>query len=109
MTHVEGETRVKALQKGFLCWVEECPDLADLEPLQFNRIRRSAFRATFDAFRMGRVGLSGDDLGLWSAFFDWAMVPEVTDDFQIQLFARCFSVTLEAFRIGAVVSGAQEA
>lgn len=57
MTHSEGINKVKVLQKAFLCWVEEHGDLQGLDAASFNELRRRLFRSTFDAFRLGVVGL----------------------------------------------------
>jgi len=109
MTHTEGETRIKALQKNFLCWVETHPELSQLAPEKFNRIRRRAFRATFDAFKLGRIGLlpdeqNGDEV-VWDKFFDWSQVDDMAGDTLHEIRTKGFSVTLEAFRVGALVTG----
>lgn len=115
MTHREGEQKVKAMQKAFLCWIEAHPDLVVLPPTVFNDLRRKLFRSTFDAFRLGVVGLNGEARegeALWQHFFGWfennpdivALDPEVVRE----LTEECFRTTLEAFRLGAIVSVLRE-
>lgn len=111
MLQREGEARVRALQKEFLCWVESQPYLYTLSPEDFNAIRKKAFRATFDAFRLGKVGLrEGDNVeqgvALWLKFVDWGVdSPELTTMARLHLEARCFWTALNAFRAGAMVAG----
>lgn len=110
MTHNEGELRVKGLQKEFLSWVETHEYLSRLDPDRFNRIRHQAFSATFEAFRLGRVGIrTPNPHSLWKKFFAWAMVSGLPPEVEIQVQAKCFETTLEAFRVGAMVTGALEA
>jgi len=109
MTHEEGEVRVKALQKRFLTWVENHSYLQKLEPIQFNQIRHKAFSSTFEAFRMGRVGTGvyTDSQVLWRKFFGWALVSGLPPDIEFELQTMCFVISLEAFRAGALVTGAE--
>lgn len=110
MRQVDGEQKVKALQKAFLCWVEEDEQLKTLDPRTFNLIRRQLFRATFEAFRLGVVGL-GDRLEgpiLWKRFFGWVddlpALRTLPLTVSSEIRARCFRTSLEAFRIGALVT-----
>lgn len=110
MTHQEGEGRVKGLQKQFLSWVEEHEYLQGLSPDMFNEIRRNAFSSTFDAFRLGRIGIKTDEeAGLWARFFGWATVVGLPQDVELELQVKCFQISLEAFRVGAIVTGAEDA
>lgn len=110
MKHAEGEARIKSLQKEFLLWVEEHKYLRDLDHQRFNQIRRQAFSSTFDAFRMGRVGVSpeGNAQLLWKKFFAWATVAGLPTEIEFEVQAKCFLVSLEAFRIGAMVTAGEE-
>lgn len=111
MIHREGEHKIKALQKAFLCWIEQHPDLTTLPPLAFNELRRKVFRSTFDAFRLGVVGLNGEvreGEALWQHFFGWFENNPHMDALPIEvvreIMEECFRTTLEAFRLGAIVS-----
>lgn len=109
MTHTEGEHRIKSLQKRFLGWVEDHEYLHALPPAEFNRIRRKAFSSTFEAFRLGRVGLGvTTQTSLWVKFFGWASIAGLPHEVEFELQAMCFLVSLEAFRVGALVTGAEE-
>lgn len=109
MDHETGEARVKGLQKEFLSWVEDHYYLSALEPARFNKIRHRAFSSTFEAFRLGRVGLRSADSGiaLWRKFFGWATVAGLPKDVELEVQAKCFTTSLEAFRVGAMVTGAE--
>lgn len=103
------ERRVKAVQKGFLLGIEEHPVFHHLEPEQFNLLRRRVFRATFDAYRLGVVGVDGA-ANLYDTFFRW--LPEIegylTSALAIDLRHLCFRTTLAAFRLGAMVADARD-
>jgi hypothetical protein len=105
MTQAEGEARIKVLQREYLTWVEDNPLFLELPPLVFNDIRKRVFRATFEAFRLGKVGLSQEQNGLWGKFFGWAPLLNVNEEAQLEIQSKCFLVTLEAFRIGALTAG----
>lgn len=106
MTHHEGEARVKSLQKEFLSWVENHPHLGLLDHERFNHMRRQAFSSTFEAFRMGRVGFSvTKPAALWNKFFGWAGINGLPPEVEFEVQAKCFVITLEAFRVGAMVTG----
>lgn len=111
LSHREGERRIKCLQKEFLHWVEEHPQLKELDSHLFNDLRRRAFRATFDAFRLGIVGLAEDvdREVLWNHFFGWVEVDSLPDSAAKELKEECLRVALEAFRTGALVSPGREA
>ena len=109
MTHQEGEARVKSLQKEFLTWVETHPHLGLLDHERFNQMRRQAFASTFQAFKMGRVGLSTHKpIKLWNDFFGWARLSGLPPELELEVQAKCFLVSLEAFRAGAMVTGSEE-
>ena len=107
MRHQEGEAHIKSLQKKFLLWVEEHQVLGQLDHGRFNNIRRQAFSSTFEAFRLGRIGLKQDldPITLWKKFFGWASVVGLPNEVELELQAKCFSTSLEAFRVGAMVTG----
>lgn len=110
MTHQEGESRIKGLQKQFLTWVETHEYLKQLTPDLLNKIRRNAFSFTFEAFRLGRVGVSSNkDSAIWNKFFGWASVVGLPQNVELELQMKCFEVSLEAFRVGALVTGAENA
>lgn len=100
------EKRIKLLQRRMLSFVEEHPTLSSLHPTPFNKIRKKVFRATFEAYRLGRVGIP-DDVDLFEHFIGWLTdySPLVQDQVREEIRNRCFGVTLEAFRIGALVAG----
>jgi len=106
MTHEEGVARIKSLQKEFLLWVEEHEYLSRLDSARFNRLRKSAFSSTFEAFRLGRVGLKEeqDPLMLWRKFFGWATVVGLPGNVETDIQAKCFKTSLDAFRVGAMVT-----
>jgi hypothetical protein len=113
MTHLEGEKKIKVLQKEFLSWVESHPSLRRLDPDSFNDIRHKVFRATFQAYRLGVVGLEEDHTtGLWSYFFGWLenhpSVRELSAEVLHEIAERCFRTTLDAFRVGAMVTSMRE-
>lgn len=111
MTTKDGERKIKAIQKAFLYWVEEHPGLIILEPNAFNDLRRKIFRSTFDAYRLGILGLNGEcreATALWQHFFGWfenyPALREVDAETVREVTEECFKVALEAFRVGAIVS-----
>lgn len=105
MTQEEGEIRVKGLQKEFLSWVEGHKALSAIPDTEFNDIRRKAFASTFEAFRLGVVGLGEPEpQDLWRKFFGWAGLPNLSSEVEIEIQAKCFRTSLEAFRIGAMVA-----
>ena len=109
MKHSEGEARIKSLQKGFLSWVEEHEYLKRLDPGRFNNLRRAAFSSTFEAFRLGRIGISDPEPAqLWRKFFGWATVAGLPSDIEVEVQAMCFRTSLEAFRVGAMVTGQED-
>lgn len=106
MEHSEGEARVKSLQKEFLLWVEEHEYLRHLDHQRFNQLRRQAFSSTFDAFKLGRVGVKPEANAqkLWNKFFAWALVAGLPPEVEMEIQAKCFLVSLEAYRVGAMVT-----
>ena len=108
MTHTEGEKKIKVIQKDFLVWVESHPVLSAMDPDSFNDIRHKVIRATFQAFRLGVVGLDERTVGLWNYFFGWLENhPEVRvlgSTLLHEIAERCFKSSLEAFRVGAMVA-----
>lgn len=112
MRQIDGERRVKALQRDFLAWVEDHPALQKLDPETYNDIRHKAFRSTFFAFRLGVVGLDNPPEGLYKHFFGWLGThPEVKDlspELLLAIAERCFVTSLRAFWIGVRVSAAKK-
>lgn len=111
----QGERRVKAMQREMLCWVEEHEAYGSLEPDTLNAVRHRIIRSTFDAYRLGIVGLpAGADARshLWVRFAGW--VGQITGlsilpaELLAELMGRCFAVVLTAFRTGALVTGGCE-
>jgi hypothetical protein len=108
MTQAEGERTIKKLQKEFLVWAEEHPTLRNLPADDFDGLRRSVFRGTFQAFRLGIIGLD-DASNLRQHFFQWfdGVSPHLEFYAQTNLAMECFRISLEAFRVGALVAGAR--
>lgn len=112
MRHTTGEKMVKGLQKEFLFWVEENPIFDDIDAVAFNIIRKRVFRTTFEAFRLGVVGIETLDSNepLWKQFFGWLTDKEdgvsvdVTSEIKLALAEKGFRTTLQAFRIGSMVA-----
>lgn len=110
MTHQEGEARVKSLQKQFLTWVENHPHLGLLDHVRFNQMRRQAMASTFHAFKLGRVGIQHErPISMWNDFFGWAKLSGLPPELELEVQAKCFLISLEAFRAGAMVTGYEEA
>lgn len=108
MTHREGEQRVKALQRRFLCYIEEHEATKGLDPVTFNNVRKQLYRATFWVFKLGVVGFPDEqqDPDLFTPFFGWIYHPSLNDlsfDVTEELRSRCFRTALEVYRIGAQV------
>jgi hypothetical protein len=110
MTQQEGEKKVKALQKEFLIWIEEHPALSLLDPDDFDRLRRSVFRGTFQAFRLGIVGLdAAENNNIRKYFFHWLDDTGLyLEEYHPDVTTHCFLTSLEAFRVGAVVSATKK-
>lgn len=107
LTQKDGERKIRTLQKEFLCWVEEHPVLSLLPASEFHNLRTQLFRATFDVFRLGVVGVQADTdaVDLYMRFLGW--IDEVVflpGETAREVRGKCFKVALEAFRIGAMVS-----
>jgi hypothetical protein len=115
MTQHEGELHVRTIQKAYLCWVESHPGLRAMGPVAFNTIRRACIRSTFEAFRLGVVGLGEarpSAAALWRHFFGWFDAPEfraLPPETQVEVQGRCFAAALSSFRIGARVQPGSEA
>jgi hypothetical protein len=114
VTREQGERRVKAMQREMLCWVEEHEVYGRLDPETLNMVRHRIIRSTFDAYRLGIVGLpAGEDAGSrhWVRFAGWvgqvAGLSILPAERSAELMGRCFAVSLTAFRIGALVAGAE--
>lgn len=106
MTHELAERCVKSVQKEFLSWMEDHPDLFFITgPDRFNQMRRSVFRGTFEAFRLGIVGLDTvkyEELQVAFSYLDpWDK--RLPLHLQKELAQRCFVSALVAFRFGALV------
>lgn len=105
------ERKVRSLQKEFLTQVEEHHILFNMEPDQFNDLRKRVFRGTFEAYRLGVVGLANNDTPLWAFFFGWLenhrSVAALDPEIRMEVTEKCFRVALEAYRIGAMVAVAK--
>jgi hypothetical protein len=102
------ERRVRGLQKEFLSQVEAHPVLFQMEPDDFNDLRKRVFRGTFEAYRLGVVGLEKGPASMWE-FFIWLghnkAISTLDYDTQLEVNEMCLRTALEAFRIGAMVAG----
>jgi hypothetical protein len=101
------ERKIKALQKEFLAWVEAHPILHELPPEEFNDLRRRVFRGTFEAYRLGVIGTTGQADSLSDFFMGWLgseAVGNLAADHRIDVSNKCFSTALEAYRIGVMVA-----
>lgn len=107
MTQVEGERTIKKLQKEFLVWLEDHPALRSMGANDFDSLRRSVFRGTFQAFRLGIIGIE-DSASLRKYFFTWLETTPLGPTTEVHLSMECFKVSLEAFRVGALVAGAKK-
>ena len=105
------ERKVKSLQKEFLSWVEHHPVFYALDPDEFNELRRDVFRGTFEAYRLGVVGLDRRHTSLCAYFFGWldTVTVRLEPRAQREISAECFRVALEAYRVGAMLAVAREA
>jgi hypothetical protein len=114
MTHEIAERAVKLLQKEFLLWLEEY-QAEDVDAVVFNKIRRAIFRGTFNAFRLGVIGLVArpeeeeyPGQGYLPMFLPHRLftVDPFTSAYQFhsELPERYFHVMLQAYRLGALVS-----
>lgn len=110
MIHREAEARVKALQKEFLLWLEE--NIENVNAPDFEQLRRKIFRGSFNAFRLGVVGLAPRlehadypytgylTLFVGGGIFIPKLHPELPE--------RYFRMALEAFRLGTLVGAHKE-
>lgn len=107
MLHEQAEKRVKALQKEFLMQVENHPVFEQMEPDDFNDLRKRVFRGTFAAFRLGIVGLGNKPTGLYSSFFGWLENHRVLDmldpNARNEVVEMCFQCALQAYSLGSKV------
>lgn len=107
MRHEAAERKIKALQKQFFTEIENHPVLFQMEPNDFNAMRKRVFRGTFEAYRLGVVGLERGPESLWE-FFAWlgdnAAIRALPPEMHLQVNHLCLCVALEAFRIGALVA-----
>lgn len=97
------EKRVKALQKEFLVQIEQHPILQAMDPVTFNALRKHVFRGTFEAYRLGVVGLDSCTTSLWEYFFFW-LDESLDAQMQDEVAEMCFRVALESYRLGAMVA-----
>jgi hypothetical protein len=89
-------------------WLEDYPALRNIAADDFDTLRRSVFRGTFQAFRLGIVGVE-DSSNLRKYFFHWLEhTPYLGPSHESHLALECFKVSLEAFRVGALVAGARK-
>jgi hypothetical protein len=102
------ERRIKGLQKEFLNRIEEHEVYQYLKPQEFNDLRKRVFRGTFEAYRLGIIGI--DNVAgpneLTKYFFNWLddstfLLPH---DMQTEVSEMCWRAALEAFRIGAMAA-----
>lgn len=111
MMQEHGEKKVKSLQKEYLFWVENHAVLQNLHPTEFNAVRKKVFRQTWDAYRLGVIGL-GDVTGLFNYFFSWMdklyTTEELHERVQNEIAEQGLRITLEAFRVGAMVAACKE-
>lgn len=108
MTQQEGERKIKALQKEFLMWLEDHPSVGAMAADDFDALRKSVFRGTFQAFRLGIIGIEDSGAALRKYFFTWLeTTPYFGPTAEVHLSLECFKVSLEAFRVGALVAGAR--
>jgi len=103
------ERRIKSLQKAILLQIEEHPVFHALEPRAFNDLRRRVFRGTFDAYRLGVVGIAAARADQLSAFFlgwfgDDADLDPLSHQHRVEVTTMCLRAALEAFRLGAMVA-----
>lgn len=108
MTQELAEKKIRGLQKEILTRMEDHEVFRVLSPDSFNAVRRRVFRGTFDAYRLGVVGLASvkEPDVLYASFFGWAdeVQPALSPTLYDQMVDMCFGTALEAFRIGAMVS-----
>jgi hypothetical protein len=108
MRHEVAEKKVRGLQKEFLTRVEHHPVLFQMEPDDFNDLRKRVFRGTFEAYRLGVVGLDKSDVPLWVFFFGWLdnhdAIQSLEPTVRMEVTEMCFRTALEAYRIGAMVA-----
>lgn len=102
------EKQIKGLQKQFLIQIEEHPVFQHMGPTEFNDLRKRVFRGTFEAYRLGIVGIDGVSgrSELFSYFFHWLndSTATMTHALQVQVAEMCFRVALESYRIGSMVA-----
>jgi hypothetical protein len=106
MRHETAEKKIRGLQKEFLTRIEAHPSFHELPPDLFNLIRRRVFRGTFEAYRLGVVGLDGlgKNNGLYAYFFGWVddAAQHLNPAMHKQVVEMCFGTALEAYRVGAM-------
>ena len=106
MRQETAERRIKALQKQFLVSVEEHPIFHQLDTEAFNDLRKRVFRGTFEAYRLGVVGLGNERASLFNHFFGWLDrdAAALSSDVRREVGEMCFRAALESYRIGAMVA-----
>lgn len=101
---VPEETEIKRLQKALLGWIEEHPDLLPLHPERYNGIRKRVFRSTWDAYRMGVLGIP-ERGPLWEGLFGWidgALLTEgLPPETRIEIRERALRSVLISLWLGA--------
>lgn len=111
--HELAEKKVKGLQKEFLVKIEQHPVFQQMEPREFNDLRKRVFRGTFEAYRLGVVGIEsttghGD---LYTRLFGWlkgTQTEYMNNQIQHEIAHLVFRTALEAYRIGAMVAFERE-
>lgn len=112
MKHETAERKVRGLQKEFLTRVEQHPVLFQMAPNDFNDLRKRVFRGTFEAYRIGVVGLENSLPSTWE-FFMWLggnpAVNALPEEMRLEVTEMCLRTALAAFRIGAMVAAFESA
>lgn len=112
MKHEAAERKVRGLQKEFLTRVEQHPVLFAMEPDDFNDLRKRVFRGTFEAYRLGVVGLDNGLPSTWE-FFAWLggnrAVNALPEEMRLEVSELCLRTALEAFRVGSMIAALNSA
>lgn len=108
MDQATAEKKIRGLQKEFLTSVENHPILFQMDPDSFNDLRKRVFRGTFEAYRLGVIGLDKSTVSLWTYFFGWLdnhqVIESLDPETRAEITEMCFRTALEAYRVGAMVA-----